>query len=316
MTYSIETLTTLYGIGTNYPSQEQWLSLINGQLDAPLTVVNFFKFREVADREVIEESMYGNEAFAKYAETSVPKVTEVGGHFVLRGAVEAGFIGDHIEQWDLIAIGQYPQRENFLQLLMDKDYQAAFKYRQAALEKQHVLFRGCDVIVCWIPKNLTPGFCCVVEIKKHYQCRPYCEKDFSRICEIHDAARLDELSHSGQQDAYIPLMEAAKKEGLFDYSLVVAEKSDHTAGFAAFHPDELGWLYVDPLMYRQGIASLLVNHVVQQGKPEIYVEILQANTPALRLYQSLGFQLSKTVNGNMPGNEKFAVTVCELVYRR
>ncbi|WP_395373888.1 DUF1330 domain-containing protein [Marinicella sp. W31] len=140
MIYSIDKLIKLYGTGTNLPSLAQWQSLVDGKLDTPLTVVNFFKLRTVADRQLIGESMSGNEAFAKYAETSVPKVSEVGGHFVLRGAVEADFIGDNLQHWDIIAIGQYPRRENFLQLLTDKDYHTAFKYRQAAVEKQNVYF--------------------------------------------------------------------------------------------------------------------------------------------------------------------------------
>ncbi|GLR72981.1 DUF1330 domain-containing protein [Agaribacter marinus] len=140
MKYSIDTLIKLYGTGFNLPSRAQWQSLVEGDQDAPLTVVNFFKLRTGADNKLIEESMSGHEAFSKYAETSVPKVAEVGGHFVLRGAVEADFIGDNLEQWDIIAIGQYPRRENFLQLLMDEDYHAAFKYRQAAVETQHVYF--------------------------------------------------------------------------------------------------------------------------------------------------------------------------------
>ena len=140
MKYSIEELTALYGEGYNYPSNNQWKTLFDGDLAHPLTVVNFFKLRQVADSALIQEPMSGEEAFAKYAETSVPKVAEVGGHFVLRGVVEGGFIGENLENWHIIAIGQYPKRENFIELLMDQDYKNAFKYRQAAVEKQNVFF--------------------------------------------------------------------------------------------------------------------------------------------------------------------------------
>ncbi len=140
MKYSIETLIELYGVENNCPSYAQWQSLLDGNFDTPLTVVNFFKLREKADNSFIRESMSGEDAFTKYAETSVPKVAEVGGHFILMGAVEADFIGDNLEQWNIVAIGQYPRRENFLQLLMDEDYHEAFTYRQAALETQHVYF--------------------------------------------------------------------------------------------------------------------------------------------------------------------------------
>jgi uncharacterized protein (DUF1330 family) len=138
--YSIEELVAMYGAGMNYPTRKQWQGLINGDMSQPLTVVNFFKLREIADSTLIQENMTGEQAFAKYAETSVPKVAEVGGHFVLRGVVESGFIGEDLENWHIIAIGQYPRRENFLELLSDQDYKKAFKYRQAAVENQNVFF--------------------------------------------------------------------------------------------------------------------------------------------------------------------------------
>jgi uncharacterized protein (DUF1330 family) len=140
MKYSIEELISTYGEGKNYPTRNQWQKLVDGKLDAPLTVVNFFRLRDVADENLINEKMSGEQAFAKYAQTSVPKVDRIGGHFILRGVVEGDFIGDNIEDWHIVAIGQYPKRENFLQLLSDEDYKKAFKYRQAAVENQNVFF--------------------------------------------------------------------------------------------------------------------------------------------------------------------------------
>jgi len=140
MKYSIEEFIAMYGEGKNYPTRSQWQRLIEGDMSQPLTVVNFFKLRELADPAMIEEAMSGEQAFAKYAETSVPKVSEVGGHFALRGAVEGDFIGEDLENWHIIAIGQYPKREYFLELLSDQDYKKAFKYRQAAIESQNVYF--------------------------------------------------------------------------------------------------------------------------------------------------------------------------------
>ena len=140
MKYSIEELVAMYGEGRNHPTRSQWQKLIDGDMSQPLTVVNFFKLREIADPTLIDETMTGEQAFAKYAETSVPKVTEVGGHFVLRGVVESDFIGEDVENWHIIAIGQYPRRENFLELLFDAEYKKAFKYRQASVANQNVFF--------------------------------------------------------------------------------------------------------------------------------------------------------------------------------
>ena len=140
MNKTVDDLVIAYGEGSNYPSRSQWEQLLQGDMGRPLTVLNFFKLRSQADTTIIADSMTGEKAFEMYAETSVPKVAEVGGHFVLRGMVEGLFVGDASADWHIIAIGQYPKRENFLALINDREYQNAFKYRQAAVEKQEVYF--------------------------------------------------------------------------------------------------------------------------------------------------------------------------------
>ncbi len=139
MIITTEALINAYGTGRNLPTLEQWETLIKGDMNAPLTVVNFFKLREKADPALTGgREMTGMEAFTIYAETSVPKVSEVGGHFILRGGVEGHLIGKDLPQWDIIAIGQYPKRKYFLQLFQDENYKTAFTYRQAAIETQNV----------------------------------------------------------------------------------------------------------------------------------------------------------------------------------
>ncbi|TQV68137.1 DUF1330 domain-containing protein [Exilibacterium tricleocarpae] len=140
MNHSIEELMKYYGDGNNYPSKSQWKTLLAGDLNRPLTVVNFFRLRQQADFTIIQTPMTGEQAFDEYAKTSVPKVAAVGGHFVLRGAIAGDFIGEDAKNWHIVAIGQYPRRENFIRLLEDQEYREAFRYRQAAVENQTVFF--------------------------------------------------------------------------------------------------------------------------------------------------------------------------------
>ena len=42
MRYSIEALVEMYGEGRNRPTRSQWQRLIDGDMNQPLTVVNFF----------------------------------------------------------------------------------------------------------------------------------------------------------------------------------------------------------------------------------------------------------------------------------
>ena len=139
--------------------------------------------------------------------------------------------------------------------------------------------------------------------------RPYRDADYPRLCAIHDAARRNELALAGLSDAFLPLEVAAQREGLFNYTLRLAELDGQTAGFAAFTEAELAWLYVDPTLARRGVGRALVEHALaEMGRP-VSIEVLAGNAPALALYESCGFCRAETLTGKMPANEDFSVTV-------
>ncbi|MGH8053543.1 MAG: GNAT family N-acetyltransferase [Stenotrophomonas sp.] len=141
------------------------------------------------------------------------------------------------------------------------------------------------------------------------QIRAYRPEDWPRLCLIHDQARMDELCDAGLADAFLPLQVAAEREGLFDYTVLVAEDADEVLGFVAFSDDELCWLYVDPACYRRGVGAALVNAAVASAAGALTIEVLEGNATALAFYQACGFHAVRTAQGWMPGNESFAVTV-------
>lgn len=132
--------------------------------------------------------------------------------------------------------------------------------------------------------------------------RPYESTDWSRLCEIHDASRLDELALTIGTDAFLALEQTADNEGLFDNKLFVAEAGNVVQGFIAYRDEELAWLYVDPRFYRKGVGRGLVQYAVENSK----IELLEGNTPALELYLSEGFKVIERVEGQLVGNEEFA----------
>lgn len=148
-----------------------------------------------------------------------------------------------------------------------------------------------------------------------YCTRTYQPQDFPRLCEIHDAARLEELRLSKLEAAFLPLEIAAKREGLFDYQVILAGRFGQADGFVAFAANELGWLYVSPDQYRSGIGALLVYHTIEHAGPEISLEVLSGNEPALAFYKAMGFRCVGTESGVMPGSEEFHVTAHTLIYR-
>lgn len=136
--------------------------------------------------------------------------------------------------------------------------------------------------------------------------RPYESKDWSRLCEIHDESRLDELALTIGTDAFLALEQTADNEGLFDNKLFVAEAGNVVQGFIAYRDEELTWLYVDPRFYRKGVGRGLVQHAVENSAPTMKIELLEGNTPALELYLSEGFKVIERVEGQLVGNEEFA----------
>lgn len=147
--------------------------------------------------------------------------------------------------------------------------------------------------------------------------RPYRDRDWEELCEIHDRARIDELRGSVDLAAFLPLADTAGPEGLFDGEVRVAEDGGRVIGFVAFSDDEVTWLYVHPDRYRRGIGRRLLRHAVERCGPTVTIESLAGNTPALRLYEEEGFEAVKTRIGHLTGNESFPATgvVMEL-YKR
>ena len=118
--------------------------------------------------------------------------------------------------------------------------------------------------------------------------RPYRDADWPRLCAIHDAARQTELALAGLPDAFLPLEIAAQREGLFSYTLRVAELDGQAAGFAAFTNDELAWLYVDPALARRGVGRALMARLLEDRRTEALT--VNAAPYAVEIYRRLGFR--------------------------
>lgn len=138
--------------------------------------------------------------------------------------------------------------------------------------------------------------------------RAYSPSDWERLCEIHDAARRDELLASGLAEAFLSLEQTAGNEGLFEGEVVVAEVQGEVCGFVAYAAGELTWLYVEPARYKQGVGRQLLRHAIQSCGGHISTEVLVGNEPALALYLSEGFKILRRVDGKLTGNEAFSAS--------
>ncbi|HWU29860.1 MAG TPA: GNAT family N-acetyltransferase [Microbacterium sp.] len=163
--------------------------------------------------------------------------------------------------------------------------------------------------------------------------RDYEERDWATICRIHDAARLDELRDAAifrpspaelreewtgprdgdlsegrtlvGPDAFLPLVSTFEAEDLFADDVRIAEYDGAVAGFIAGSDDEITWLYVDPAMWRRGIARALVTDHLRRGDGRrVELEVLEGNA-ARGFYEQLGFVVESTSTGRLAGAEEF-----------
>ncbi|MBN9670908.1 DUF1330 domain-containing protein [Roseibium aggregatum] len=139
----IAQFTEWYGPGNdgNCPTGSQWTRILNRSPEQPLTLINFFKFRGKAAYEDKTPEVSGQQAFSDYAAVSLPAMQRAGGKFLFVGPYQGMFLGDD-EDWDLVAIGAYPNLKSFMALYSDDHYRRAFHHRTAACERQKVMICG------------------------------------------------------------------------------------------------------------------------------------------------------------------------------
>lgn len=135
--------TQWYGAGNdgNAPTVAQWSEVLARPADKPVTLINFFKLREKARYDDKQDEVSGEDAFGKYAAVSIPTMERVGGKFLFVGPYKGMFLGQD-EDWDLVAIGSYPDLQALVALYADQGYREVFHHRTAACERQKVIVCG------------------------------------------------------------------------------------------------------------------------------------------------------------------------------
>jgi ribosomal protein S18 acetylase RimI-like enzyme len=146
--------------------------------------------------------------------------------------------------------------------------------------------------------------------------RAYEDADWDAICRIHDAARLDELRSSVGLEAFLSLAETYEAEDLFGNPVWVAVLDGEVAGFVSASPSEITWIYVEPTLYRRGVARALMSRVFAYAGDRVELEVLDGNAAARAFYESLGFVWESSTTGKLVGNPGFQAPGHTLVWRR
>ncbi|MCZ7530381.1 MAG: DUF1330 domain-containing protein [Acidimicrobiia bacterium] len=125
------------------PTTQQLAAFVDadpGPGSGPLRMVNLLKFRETACyTDEPDPGGTGAEAYGRYAEVALRKVSERGGRIVT--ALEAGphLVGDPDVSWDQVVVVEYPDRAAFLDMIADPEYLAVLRHRDAGLERTELI---------------------------------------------------------------------------------------------------------------------------------------------------------------------------------
>ncbi|HMK64739.1 MAG TPA: DUF1330 domain-containing protein [Thermodesulfobacteriota bacterium] len=104
------------------PTHDQFKALMAQSYRGPIVMVNLLKFKPKG----------GAESYRKYYEaTQALMAGKAITRVVYRGRGLMPVIGE--EEWDQIALYEYPSIEAFIEMNRNKDYQAAVPYRTEAL---------------------------------------------------------------------------------------------------------------------------------------------------------------------------------------
>lgn len=104
------------------PTQDQFKKLMSQNYKGPIVMVNLLKFKPDG----------GAESYQKYYKATKDILSKIAiMRTVYRGNGLMPVIGD--EEWDEIALYEYPSIEAFIDMNRNKEYQAVVHYRTEAL---------------------------------------------------------------------------------------------------------------------------------------------------------------------------------------
>ena len=119
------------------PSPEQAAAFFGGGEDGAFVMVNLLKFKPKAEYEDGSDAdLSGAEAYARYGAAVQACIAAVGAKGVFSGAVTGLMLGEVEENWDMVAMVEYPTLASFQKMVSSPEYQAITHHRAAGLAGQ------------------------------------------------------------------------------------------------------------------------------------------------------------------------------------
>ncbi len=134
--------------------------------------------------------------------------------------------------------------------------------------------------------------------------REYNRSDWSEVCRVFDVSKPRELASAGIEASFVPLADDEARSASFARSTVfVWSEEEALRGFVGYEGSYIGWLFVDPVAFRRGIARALLREVLPRIEGAPWLWAMKSNAAAVALYCSEGFEVveeKETQNGGLP----------------
>jgi len=117
------------------PNPEQFRQLAESPQKGAVVMLNLLKFKRTAEGETGS----GQEAYQRYGDAAVAMIEARSGRVIWQGRADQVLIGDPAEDWDIVALVEYPSRQSFIEMVSNPDYMKAHEHREAGLERTIVI---------------------------------------------------------------------------------------------------------------------------------------------------------------------------------
>ena len=124
-------------MGQISPKPEQIQELLQGPADTPVVMVNLLRFKKEATEP--DTGLTGQQAYGLYGQQMIEWVESQGARLIWSGGVDSMVIGETEEHFDVVALVEYPSRQEFLRIAGDPRVEGYAVHRKAGLEMQWLL---------------------------------------------------------------------------------------------------------------------------------------------------------------------------------
>jgi uncharacterized protein (DUF1330 family) len=103
---------------------------------SPVVMLNLMKFRKRAS----DGNGSGWDAYLRYSALTVPMIKARGGTLLWTGHAKGVALGAHEDDWDYVALVQYPTLAAFTDMMTSRDYETLCDPQRVAGCEKHLIF--------------------------------------------------------------------------------------------------------------------------------------------------------------------------------